>query len=255
MNRYSDLPRRCIIASPFSNKPISSYGILVIARETNRCLLVQGNYSLGLSYLMHGYYKPVHFEAISSYLTKEEVYFLQKLVSLPKLEGIKLFNQKYLEMCGSLPSSVNAYQRLTDIKQDILDIDYESALDSPLFGIPKGKKLHMEKYEDAAKREFNEETGFNIKSLDKAKLIKYRTPGITGIDYELNCWLYVVDKEFELDDSRIKDKREISRCEWVEIPRTGDSFIEGEFHKGKVGNQTVSIDNQTVVIINKYYYN
>lgn len=247
---YKDLPRRTIITSPFNEKPITSYGIAVIARDTKRCLLVQSNYSIGISYLFHGFYKPVHFDKIKSYITKSEIKILKDIVSS---NNIEIFNEQYKKIYNKYPSSTYSYDRLIDIKDDIIEIDSNTLLDNVLFGVPKGRNMYREKSDDTATREFNEETGFTINNLSKYPY-KYVTPGIAGNNYELNCWIHVIDKEFDLNEEEVKDKNEICNRIWSKIPYTGDSFIEGEFHIGKTDVGDINIDNETVAFINKYYY-
>lgn len=246
MKRYADIPRRTIISSPFVDRPITSYGILAIAKKTGRSLLVQSNYSLGLSYLMHGYYQPVHFQRIKHYLTKDEANMLKRIVFN---EDNELFNQQYYQMYHRMPPNDYSYQRLLDLKDDILDLDSTICLDQVLYGIPKGRLNPKEDTIIAAIREFKEETGIKIVNNINPEPYVYKTPGVAGGTYQLKCWIYEVDDEIDLNQTEITDTHEICHRKWVMVPKVGDSYIEGEFHQG----DGIYIDNESTALINMHY--
>lgn len=248
MKRYSDIPRRKIISSPFADRPITSYGILAIAKKTGRCLLVQSNHSLGMAYLMHGYYQPTHFNSIKHYLTKQEADTLKKIVFN---EDLELFTNQYRTMYHRDPPNNYSYQRLLDLKDDILEIDTTTCLDGVLYGIPKGRLNPKEDTIIAAIREFREETGIKIVSNINPEPYVYKTPGVAGGTYQLKCWIYELEDEVDLNTVEITDKQEICHRMWVTIPQVGDSYVEGEFNCDK--ELDVYIDNESTALINMYY--
>lgn len=201
-----------------------------------------------MAYLIHGYYQPVHFNQIKYYLTKEETTILKRIVSD---EDIELFQQQYHKMYHRDPPSLYSYHRLLDLKDDILELDIKYQLDSVLYGIPKGRINPKEDSILAAIREFKEETGISIITNINPEPITYQTEGVAGGIYQLKCWIYEVDSEIDLNETKVGDTREISNRTWVKIPKVGDSYVEGEFHKGV--DQPISIDNQSVSLINIYY--
>lgn len=227
-----------------------SYGVLAIAKTTGRCLLVQSNHSLGMAYLMHGYYQPVHFDRIKHYLTKNEASMLKQIVFN---EDISLFKQIYQKMYHYEPNTLYPYYRLLDIKIDILDLDASLCLEEVLYGIPKGRLNPREDSIIAAIREFKEETGIKVINNINPEPYVYKTPGVAGGTYQLKCWIYELDDEIDLNSIEIKDKDEICHRLWLNVPNVGDSYVEGEFHAGYNQDRQYHIDNESTALINMYY--
>jgi 8-oxo-dGTP pyrophosphatase MutT (NUDIX family) len=164
-------------------------------------------------------------------------------------------------MYHNKPPSIYSYQRLIDLKEDILDLDTSSCLNSVLYGIPKGRLNPKEDTIIAAIREFKEETGIKIVSNINPEPFVYKTPGVAGGTYQLKCWIYELEDEIELNDFEIRDTNEICHRLWVTVPKVGDSYVEGEFHRGDVGDgktadtikDHIYIDNESTSLINMYY--
>lgn len=254
MKKYSDIPRRNVISSPFYDRKITTYGILTHAKSTNRYLLVQGNYSLGMAYLMHGQYRPVHFDKLKYYITKKELNILKNIVFN---EDSELYRNHYMVMYGREPPSLYAYGRLLDIKEDILELDIDRCLEDVLFGIPKGRLNPREDTITAAIREFTEETGIQVVKHVNPEPYVYETPGIVGNIYELKCWVYQIEDEMDLTDTEVRNKNEITERLWLSVPKLPESYVEGEFYcdSSSIPGRKIYIDNESVALINKYIKN
>lgn len=81
------------------------------------------------------------------------------------------------------------------------------------FGFPKGEKEKNESIEECAKREFFEETGFNIDHIDlnKCKLVNTYIEDVEYIFY-----IFHVSDEFEIDSCPIDDV-EITSYGWYPL--------------------------------------
>ena len=83
---------RIITFSPFENAKIISYRLLVLAKSTNRCIIVQRKHTIEFLLLLLGQYRPAILSILLSNLTKEEYDTMKFLVD----KDINVFKEVYL---------------------------------------------------------------------------------------------------------------------------------------------------------------
>ena len=213
---YADLPRRVIITNPHREKKISSYGVIAYAKNTRRWLLVQCKYSPGLSYIFYGAYRPAYIQNILLNMIRSEVEWIKKVVGLPEDEGKEEFARAYQENLGRPLESFQAYDRICDLKNEILEYDVSQNLGERTFSVPKGRSSPREDSRKAALREFREETGVSAPYLFP-ETVFLENSGMTGRRYNIKCWICVIEEEVDLNNHPEFDKYEIEDRAWVEF--------------------------------------
>ena len=257
--KYSDLPRRVIITSSHREKKINSYGILAYAKDTNRWLLIQCNYNPGLTYILYGAYRPAYIQTILLNLQLEEINSIKDIVNCENYDqGLDLFTEYFKKHFLNEPTSSYAYDRLLDLKDEILEFSTESNLISSPYGVPKGRSRYKEEPFKAACREFKEETGIEISSashvLDGTVYIE--NPGISGRRYNIMCWVCIFETQPPLDDFEVYDTDEIRSREWVKLDLDSipNSFVLSKYPVGKImDDEEVFIDYEAIDLCKQAY--
>lgn len=208
---------RIITSSPFENTKIISYRLIVLAKTTNRCILVQRKHTVEFLLLLLGHYRPAFLSLLLNLLTEEEYLIVQQLVK-DKNQFKDLFigiglDEKDLEY---------AYLRFNESACQIENfiLKNKQPVGKLTYHFPGGRFSLEDKNElECAKREFVEEVEVELppsvyvssdpiiidtlKTLSSCKMI------------ESQCWIYVVEKEFDLPV--VNNHIEVNDRKWVDL--------------------------------------
>lgn len=260
---YADLPRRVIITSSHREKKINSYGIIAYAKDTDRWLLIQCNYNPGLTYILYGAYRPAYIQTILLNLQLEEINTIKEIVRASDEDGRRLFVDYFKKHFLNEPTSLYAYDRLMDLKDEIINFSTEGNLESSTYGIPKGRARYREEPFDAACREFIEETGISVEDascvLDETIFIE--NSGISGRRYNVQCWICIFDTQPVLEKFQVYDTDEIKSRGWVklDLDTIPNSFVISKYPTGEIvpesglGSETIFVDYEAIDICKQSY--
>ncbi len=249
---YADLPRRKVVSSPYLEKCINSYGIVTTCTTTNRWLLVKGRHTFTFRYILYGFYQPVHIAQLLQYLTQDEVRSFKYIAESCNLEEARSrYAELYAKVNEKEPSSFYAFERLYDIRDDFLKYEEHVNPTTLPFSIPMGRARYREDTIETAIREFKEETGFEIVDKVDPRPIRLETQAVTDKKYNIKCWLYCIEKEFDLENSTTFDTDEISERRWIylDLDNTPSSISLKECSYVKLSTEDdIYLDVETVKI-------
>lgn len=229
MYSYQSLPRRVVVASPFSKKEVVSCGIICKCLQTERYIMVQARFTSACKYLILGLYRPVHFEKLLQYCSKQEVFRFQEFVRLNNYCGFMEFAKRIIPNRYNLDYS---FQRLIDLKEELMDFDTKNNIPEPVFTFPRGGIKPQESRMDAALREFKEETGITCPGGVEDPPIHHYEEGLAGRNYHMQCWKTSVEEEIELSEDQ--KNNEIAKCAWVTIPKDNTGkYVQIEIGRNK----------------------
>lgn len=201
ISKYSELPAVRIIYSSIQKKKVTSYGIILYAKDTNHWYLIQRKFSPEYIEIICGNYRHGDIPILLSGISKNELDILKTLIS-------SLTRDKYKNEYVKILSDNNykiAYSKFYECRsifEYILFSDICSYSDTEWLW-PKGKpSSNNENPIDTAKREFFEETNINIADLQLCTTnpIVESYIGRNDIIYETKYWLYTINTETELND-------------------------------------------------------
>jgi 8-oxo-dGTP pyrophosphatase MutT (NUDIX family) len=177
----------------YCNKPIKSFGIIAYRYKYNKLeyILIQRKDTIGYTDFLRGRYKNTNLISTIEEMTNKERYniihndfdTLWDNLWHNHMRGIYI-NEK---------SHAKAKFYSTNIKEILSKIE-PSKYDEPEYGFPKGRKNLHEKYEECAKREFEEETGFNSCDYQIDENIDPLTETFVGSDGKKYSHVYYVAK-------------------------------------------------------------
>lgn len=210
---------RVIIETPFYQKKIRSYGLIVYALNTNRCIVVQRKHSAEFIIIICGHYRKSYLCLLLKWITDQEIIFLQNLFTLTQNQ----FNQQLLDL-GLDQADLNyAYiqwnQNNYIIQQFINNLTHTS-YNTLNWTWPKGR-LNVDDYETGymcALREFEEEVEMTLPdplyvSTTFINLNMIKT--INNKLIETYCWLYVIQDEIELP--LLVNHKEVMQRQWISL--------------------------------------
>lgn len=210
--------RRVILSTPFTIRPIISYGLMVFAKDTKRWVIVRDKHSPEYILLMKGYYRRTFTKLLLSKLTSEEskkiIFYLTSTVDV--FANVYL-NELKLAKIGLLFAIVRMAESRNDILEMINDLDVsENTLP---WTWPKGRiqsYYHKETNFECAMREFKEEVEIDLPPsiLSSDNYIEESTSTLTGRKLESRLWIYVIPNELEL--SKPINHPEVCERIWVD---------------------------------------
>lgn len=218
-NQNINNTHRVIISTPFIVRPIISYGLMVFANDTKRCVIVRDGHTVEIIILMKGYYRPTFIKYILSKITPDEAMIIKNclLSGVDKFVDIYL-NELKLEKAGLLYAIV----RMAESRDVILKLIDELDLSSNTlpWGWPKGRiQSHSFKESEfeCAIREFKEEVEINLPPsiMNSDTYIEENITTLTGKKIESRYWIYVIPNEIEL--SKPTNNLEVCDRRWVDI--------------------------------------
>jgi 8-oxo-dGTP pyrophosphatase MutT (NUDIX family) len=200
-------------------KPITSFGV-VCFRTTpsgiNEYLMVQRKDSLGYVDFLRGKYNPNNeFNLIN----------IIKEMTIDEIENIK--NNSYSYLWNKLWNKKNEkYDKRNEEKFNIVKTTkghlfdkYNMGWKEPEWGFPKGRRNFKEKDYDCAFREFQEETGYEMRNLRIIKNVYPFEEIFTGSNlksYKHRYFLCSIDMKHTMNTSNFQ-KSEIGNLKWFDI--------------------------------------
>ena len=227
--------QRIIVYTPFMNNKIISYGLIVYAEETNRCVILQRKHSIEFLLILSGNYRPSILILLLPSITFEEMNIIEKLLNNDK----KYFEDIFINtICLEQVDLDYAYLRFMDSK-DIINKYIKDTINNKTYSNlrwtwPKGRVNvdDKETYLQCAIREFKEEVEID---LPKAKYISpnyhvvesVRT--MTGKIIETRCWLYVITHEIIFPP--LTNHKEVNDRKWVPLDVAISLFNQPNIYK------------------------
>lgn len=191
--RYDTLPNRVILSSPFHQKRHQSFGIMLYCTSTDEWLLVRSKFSYAFNLIMSGMYRKSDLPFIVTQLTCHEKDTIKDLIS-----GTKNWTDVYVGY--NIAMTQERFQQIKHtLRQMLMSTHTKNSVD---WTFPKGRMESKETPWECAHREFNEEAGFNILSVD-AYLVDDKPfyEHYTSFDhdvYETTCWFYTIKNKIEV---------------------------------------------------------
>lgn len=211
--------------------PITSIGIIVFRINNNvpEYLMIRRKDTLGHIDFMRGKYSLNNKEYLLNMLNQMTVYEKESLCNndfnalWKEVWGGNIISNQYKneesnsqEKFNALKEGVSFNNEILTLKDLIEESNQHSLWSETEWGFPKGRRNHKESDYDCALREFNEETGYNIKYLQNLQNVIPYEEIFTGSNYKSYKHKYFImymtyansllQNEFE--------KTEVSKMEW-----------------------------------------
>lgn len=175
-------------------KPIKSFGIIAYRQKFNSLeyLLIKRKDTIGYTDFMRGRYNSIeNLIAIIEEMTNKEREDL-KNHDFDTLWDRLWYNHSRGIYVNEKTSARNKYNKI-DIKSILRKIP-KSKFYEPEYGFPKGRKNLHEKYEECARREFEEETGISSENYEIDISVDPITETFVGSDGQKYSHIYYVAK-------------------------------------------------------------
>lgn len=211
--------------------PITSIGIVVFRVNNNipEYLMIRRKDTLGHVDFMRGKYSLNNKEYILNMLNQMTI-DEKKLIKNNDFNtlwnnvwGENILSNQYKneetnsrEKFNALKEGVLFNNELTTLHDLIEESNKQSSWCETEWGFPKGRRNHKESDYDCALREFNEETGYNVKTLRNLQNIIPYEEIFTGSNYKSYKHKYFV-MYMTYDNSLMEnefEKSEVSKMEW-----------------------------------------
>jgi len=211
--------------------PITSIGIVVFRIKENNpeFLMIRRKDTLGHVDFMRGKYSLNNKEYILNMLNQMT---LEEKDSLIQHDFSKLWNKVWggsmisnqykseesnsQEKFNALKMGVMFDNTLVTLKELVEESNKQSSWLETEWGFPKGRRNHKESDYDCALREFNEETGYNVKYLQNLQNIIPYEEIFTGSNYKSYKHKYFI-MYMSYNNSLLQnefEKTEVSKMEW-----------------------------------------
>jgi ADP-ribose pyrophosphatase YjhB (NUDIX family) len=207
---------RIILDTPFYQKKIISYGLIVYALKTQKCILVQRKHSAEFVIILCGQYRKSISICLLKNITHYELTILKQLIDYDE-HAFK----SYLHHMGFNTTDLDyAYQRFTESKFIFnqflkMNINLSNQLK---WTWPKGR-INSDDDETGymcALREFKEEVDIELPQPLYISPQYFNLNPIKTMNNKLietRCWLYVIKDEIELLPCH--QHKEVNKREWV----------------------------------------
>lgn len=189
---------RVILKSPFPRKKITSYGLIVIAQDTERMIVVQRRHSVEFLLIVGGNYKSGLLPFLLSEITTAEMKMIQLL-----LDNRETYFKRVYKDLGLFSDNYTQAQTMWKINKDrirALSSSINTSSNILSWSWPKGRNVPKESLYECAHREFYEEVDLvlpeAIHCSSGTLTTNYNT--ITGKIIESRYWIYVIDKEIPI---------------------------------------------------------
>lgn len=209
---------RVIIDTPFYQKKIISYGLIVYALSTQRCIIVQRKHSVELLIIICGNYRKSYLIFLLKCITQQELNMLNIMLTLTQEQ----FNHYLIDIGLDMTDLNYAYTRFIESRK-VLQHYINNYTNNVLlhWTWPKGR-MNVDDNETGymcALREFEEEVEITLPeaiyvspqhiNLDMIKTINNKL-------IETRCWLYVIQDEIKLSTASINNK-EVGQRQWIDL--------------------------------------
>lgn len=211
--------RRMVTSTPFTEPSVISYGLIVFAKDTGRCVVVQDRHTTEFLLIFRGFFRKTFTKFLLSKLTIDESEMIIKCLN----NDTETFINIYLnDLKLDEDSLLYALVRMADSRNDILKIIKElNVINNSLpWNWPKGRTRISWMKEGAlecAKREFLEEVEITLPApLNISKTyISDQITTVTGRNIESRYWIYIIPNEIPL--STPTSNPEVINRKWVDI--------------------------------------
>jgi ADP-ribose pyrophosphatase YjhB (NUDIX family) len=208
---------RVIIDTPFYQKKIISYALIVYAINTNRCIIVQRKHSVEFLIIICGSYRKSYLPLLLKCITQQELNILNVMLTLTQEQ----FNNYLIDIGLDMTDLTYAYTRFVDshmIIQHYIKHYKNNVLLNWTW--PKGR-LNVEDNEtgyDCALREFKEEVEIDLPAALYISSNHINCDLIKTINNKLietRCWLYIIADEIKLPP--LVNHKEVSQRQWIDL--------------------------------------
>lgn len=242
-----NFPRRVILEAPFNNKVITSYGLIVYAKDTQRFAIVQRKHSVEFLLFMRGFYRLSYLPMLLSCITENEASIIKECLSRDFL----FFSKIYLEELNLNKDGLfYAYFRIKELESIIFNLLLKLDLSNNQlsWNWPKGRinsTNNKESCFDCAKREFIEETEINLPPplYVSSNYINKITKTFTDRGIESRYWIYIIPNEIEM--SQPKHNVEVSNRLWADV-KTCKTLV----NQNDILDEAIEIINKATVNFN-----
>lgn len=242
---WVDLPRILIQQNPFVVEAASSYGLIVYARNTRKWFLVKRRHSHYLIMILRGCFTTANIPDFVTKMTDDEIQHLIRC--LDDREYMERFVVETFQEDNPV-WSVLVWGRLQESKQVFLDSlklrdGRDGAYTDTDWCWVKGRQMsnpsknYVEDGQDAAFREFTEESGIDLLAEAKnltlsTKTFQFTFSGNSGRKYASVFWICLVDEEI-CPPAQFTDYLEVSGRSWfttTEVFEKINENLHGFFH-------------------------
>lgn len=242
-----NFPRRVVLEIPFNNKVITSYGLIVYAKNTQRFAIVQRKHSVEFLLFMRGFYRLSYLPMLLSCITENEASIIKECLNRDFL----FFSKIYLEELNLNKDGLfYAYFRIKELESIIFNLLLKLDLSNNQlsWNWPKGRINSTDNKEscfDCAKREFIEETEINLPPplYVSSNYINKITKTFTDRGIESRYWIYIIPNEIEM--SQPKHNVEVSNRLWADI-KTCKTLV----NQNDILDKAIEIINKATVNFN-----
>ena len=224
---------RLILDTPFTNKTIVSYGLIVFAKDTRRWIIVQRKHTIEFLLIIQGNYRISYLPLLMLNITQNEANLLKTCLNGDRSD----FDQLYIEELNLNQDIEYGYLRFIENKSLLLKlIDNIVFKDNNLpWTWPKGRLDYynsnhiMETPFECAKREFNEEVDTELPnaSFISDQCLSEELITINNRSIKSKYWLYIVDHQFNLN-LNIKYNDEVSGRRWATVEQCHEYFTNSK---------------------------
>lgn len=211
--------------------PITSIGIVVFRIKENNpeFLMIRRKDTLGHVDFMRGKYSLNNKEYILNMLNQMTIDEKESLIQNDfselwnKVWGGSMISNQYKseesnsqEKFNALKNGIMFDNTLVTLKELVEESNKQSSWLETEWGFPKGRRNHKESDYDCALREFNEETGYNVKYLQNLQNIIPYEEIFTGSNYKSYKHKYFI-MYMSYNNSLLQnefEKTEVSKMEW-----------------------------------------
>ena len=211
--------------------PITSIGIVVFRIKDNipEFLMIRRKDTLGHVDFMRGKYSLNNKEYLLNMLNQMTICEKESLIEdeFPvlwnKVWGGSIISNQYKNEESNSQEKFNALKRgvlfdntLVTLNELVEESNKQSSWLETEWGFPKGRRNHKESDYDCALREFNEETGYNVKHLQNLQNIIPYEEIFTGSNYKSYKHKYFI-MFMSYSNSLLQnefEKTEVSKMEW-----------------------------------------
>ena len=221
---WVDLPMIFVERNPFVVEAPNSYGLIVYARDTRRWFMVKRRHSHYLILILRGCFVTANIPEFVAGLINDEAFHLSQC-----LESMEYLQQYIMETFQeektiTLKLIWGRFQECKAIFQSCLSLRDANINDNE-WGWVKGRQIsipskkYLESGQDAAFREFEEESGINLLTSAKNLIISTKTfqfsmTGNFGRNYTSHFWICLIDHEIH-PPAEFKDYIEVSERAWL----------------------------------------
>lgn len=209
--------RRLIVDTPFVNKSIISYGLIVYAKNTQRFAIIQRKHSVELLLIMRGLYRISYLPSLLNSITLDELEIIKRCLN----GGPETFRSIFLDELNLEEYGLQyGLIRMAESRNIIAKLLPKLHLQNNLltWNWPKGRLQICSEREtpiDCAKREFYEEVEINLPPpiYIADSYLSENIKTVTGRHVESRYWIYIIEEEISMPP--ILDHPEISNRMWV----------------------------------------